>query len=37
MGFIFFINAVFGFSCLSSMQTFAKERQIFLRENTTHQ
>jgi ABC-type multidrug transport system ATPase subunit len=32
MGVIFFINAVFGFSCLSSMQTFALERQIFVRE-----
>ncbi|KAL2912287.1 FAD-dependent urate hydroxylase [Polyrhizophydium stewartii] len=32
LGVMFFICAVFGFSCLSSMQVFAAERLIFVRE-----
>lgn len=32
MGFIFFITALFGLQCLSSMQAFANERMVFLRE-----
>ncbi|KAJ3075249.1 hypothetical protein HK102_005651, partial [Quaeritorhiza haematococci] len=32
MGVFFFICALFGFSCLSSMQVFASERLIFVRE-----
>jgi hypothetical protein len=32
MGLFFFICALFGFGCLSSMQAFASERLIFMRE-----
>lgn len=32
LGVMFFITAVFAFSCLSSMQIFASERLVFLRE-----
>jgi ABC-type multidrug transport system ATPase subunit len=32
LGVMFFICALFGFSCLSSMQAFAAERLIFVRE-----
>jgi hypothetical protein len=32
LGVMFFICALFGFGCLSSMQSFATERLIFLRE-----
>ncbi|KAJ3099008.1 hypothetical protein HDU97_003535 [Phlyctochytrium planicorne] len=32
MGLFFFICALFGFGCLSSMQVFASERLIFVRE-----
>ncbi|KAJ3130584.1 hypothetical protein HK101_005054, partial [Irineochytrium annulatum] len=32
MGLFFFICALFGFGCLSSMQVFAAERLIFVRE-----
>jgi ABC-type multidrug transport system ATPase subunit len=32
LGVMFFICALFGFSCLSSMQVFASERAIFVRE-----
>eukprot|EP00842_Homolaphlyctis_polyrhiza_P002889 jgi/Hompol1/3600/HPOL_006637-RA len=32
LGVMFFICAVFGFGCLSSMQVFASERLIFVRE-----
>ncbi|KAI8908931.1 hypothetical protein EDD86DRAFT_191026 [Gorgonomyces haynaldii] len=32
LGVMFFICAVFGFGCLSSMQAFASERLIFVRE-----
>ncbi|KXS11308.1 hypothetical protein M427DRAFT_73054 [Gonapodya prolifera JEL478] len=32
LGFFFFVCALFGFSCMSSIQVFAAERIIFLRE-----
>ncbi|KAJ3256010.1 hypothetical protein HK103_005817 [Boothiomyces macroporosus] len=32
LGVMFFISALFGFACLSSMQAFASERLIFIRE-----
>lgn len=32
LGFFFFVCALFGFSCLSSLQVFATERAIFVRE-----
>ncbi|TPX66990.1 hypothetical protein SpCBS45565_g04130 [Spizellomyces sp. 'palustris'] len=32
MGVLFFVCSVFGFGCLSSMQVFASERLIFMRE-----
>ncbi|KAJ3297942.1 hypothetical protein HK104_011342 [Borealophlyctis nickersoniae] len=36
MGVLFFVCAVFGFGCLSSMQVFASERLIFMRERANH-
>jgi ABC-2 type transporter len=32
LGVMFFISALFGFQCLSSMQVFASERLVFMRE-----
>lgn len=32
LGFFFFVCALFGFSCLSSLQVFSTERAIFVRE-----
>jgi ABC-type multidrug transport system permease subunit len=34
MGLFFFILAVFGFSCLTSLDVFAKERILFMRERS---
>ncbi|KAI9091704.1 hypothetical protein DFS34DRAFT_584408 [Phlyctochytrium arcticum] len=36
MGVFFFICSVFGFGCLSSMQSFASERLLFMRERANH-
>lgn len=34
MGLFFFILALFGFSCLTSLDAFAKERVLFMRERS---
>lgn len=34
MGLFFFILALFGFSCLTSLEVFAKERILFMRERS---
>lgn len=34
MGLFFFVLALFGFSCLTSLEVFAKERILFMRERS---
>lgn len=34
MGLFFFVLALFGFSCLTSLEAFAKERILFMRERS---